>query len=294
MKRIAWWLVEVAARSLEPDEREAVSGDFVESGETAGQALRDVLGLVVRRQAELWKDWRPWLCLLGLVVPLGVLLSLVSRMTADFSSIYAWMYLNNWTWTYLTSAGARTDLIRYGAGVSLNYLALVCWSWTGGFVLGFWSRRRSAVNVSLFCVTLLLAELLEAPRYLGHWLLLPRPLEQGAQGIHSGVYSLAFYRVMFPLIVQMILVILPALWGVRQGLRLVSLPILRRTILWASVLAAVTALLTENSVWWQVRTWEASPAQLPHLPSLLPVALLGPLGYWLATARRSTRHPASH
>ncbi len=173
MNRIAWWLVEVAARSLEAGEREAVSGDFLESGETGGQALRDVLGLVVRRQAELWKDWRPWLVLLGLVVPLGVLLSLVSRMTADSSSIYAWMYLNNWTWTYLSNAGARADLIRYGAGVSLNYLALVCWSWTGGFVLGFWSRRTIAVNVSLFGVTLLLAELLGAPRYLGHWLLLP-------------------------------------------------------------------------------------------------------------------------
>ena len=150
MNRIAWWLVEVAARSLEPGEREAVSGDVAESGETGGQALRDVLGLVVRRQAELWKDWRPWLVLLGLVVPLGVLLSLVSRMTADSSGIYAWMYLNNWTWTYLSNAGARADLIRYGAGISLNYLALVCWSWTGGFVLGVWSRRTIAVNVSLF------------------------------------------------------------------------------------------------------------------------------------------------
>ncbi len=268
MNRIAWWLVEVAARSLEPGEREAVSGDVAESGETGGQALRDVLGLVVRRQAELWKDSRPWLVLLGLVVPLGVLLSLVSRMTADFSAIYAWMYLNNWTWTYLTNAGARMDLIRYGAGVSVNYLALLCWAWTGGFVLGFWSRRTIAVNISLFCVTLLLAELLEAPRYLGHWLLLPRPLELGAQGIHSGVYSLAFYRVMFPLIVQMILVILPSLWGVRQSLRLAALPVMRRTILWACVLATVIALLTENSVWWQVRTWEASPALLPQLPSL--------------------------
>ncbi|MGB6943954.1 MAG: hypothetical protein WBE37_16260 [Bryobacteraceae bacterium] len=293
MSRITWWLVDVAARSLEADEREAVSGDFAESGETGGQALRDVLGLVVRRQAELWKDWRPWLVLLGLVVPLGVLLSLVSRMTADFSSIYAWMYLNNWTWTYLINAGARTDLIHYGAGVALNYLALVCWSWTGGFVLGFWSRRTIAVNVSLFGVSLLLAELLGAPRYLGHWLLLPRPLDLGAQGIHSGVFSLAFYRVMFPLIVQMILVILPSMWGVRQGLRLASLRGMRRTILWACVLATVTALVTQNSVWWQVRTWEASPALLPHLPSLLPVALLGPIGYWLATARWNTRRAVS-
>ncbi len=67
---------------LEPDEREAVRGDFAESGETSGQALRNVLGLVLRRQAALWKDWRPWLALVGLVAPLGVLLSLVARREA--------------------------------------------------------------------------------------------------------------------------------------------------------------------------------------------------------------------
>src|SRR5205823_12219606 len=50
-----------------PDERVAVRGDFAESGETGGQALHDVLGLVVRRQAALWQGWRPWLVFVGLV-----------------------------------------------------------------------------------------------------------------------------------------------------------------------------------------------------------------------------------
>jgi hypothetical protein len=285
MNRFNWWLVEIVSRSLTPEEREAVLGDLAESGEAGGQALRDVLGLVVRRQIALWNGWRPWLAFLALVVPLGVLLSLVSRMVADGSAIYAWMYLNNWTWTYLTNAGARVDLICYAAGISMKYLALYCWSWTGGFLLGSFSRRTIPVNVSLFCLALLLGELWELPRNLGHWLLRPRPLWQGAHGVNGGVYSLTFYSVAFPLIIQMFLVVLPSLWGVHQGLRLATLSIPRRTMLWMCVAATVAALGTENSVWWQLRTWDVrpNPTPVPHLPSLLPIALLGPVGYWLAT-----------
>ena len=94
MTRICWWLVDRSSRLLEPDEREAVRGDLAESGETGGQALRGVLGLVVRRQVALWKHWRPWLALIGLVVPLGMLLTLTSRATANGSAIYVWRYAN--------------------------------------------------------------------------------------------------------------------------------------------------------------------------------------------------------
>ena len=79
MTRVRWWLVDRLSRMLEPGEREAVRGDIAESGETAGQALRNVLSLVVRRQAALWKGWRPWLTFAALVAPLGILLSLGSQ-----------------------------------------------------------------------------------------------------------------------------------------------------------------------------------------------------------------------
>ena len=36
MTRLCWWLVETVSRVLEPDERNAVRGDFAESGETGG------------------------------------------------------------------------------------------------------------------------------------------------------------------------------------------------------------------------------------------------------------------
>ena len=73
-------------------------GDLTEADETGGQALRHVLGLVARRQASLWSGWRPWLSLLGVVGPLGMLLNLVARGEAHNSAIYIWMYVNNWDW----------------------------------------------------------------------------------------------------------------------------------------------------------------------------------------------------
>ena len=50
MPRVCWRLVDIASLMLRPDERDVVRGDLAESGAAGGQALCDVLGLVVRRQ----------------------------------------------------------------------------------------------------------------------------------------------------------------------------------------------------------------------------------------------------
>ena len=76
MNRPCWDLVDFLSRALAPEERDAVLGDLAESGDRGVPALSAVLGLVARRQATLWQDWRPWLGLLGSAVPLGLLLSL--------------------------------------------------------------------------------------------------------------------------------------------------------------------------------------------------------------------------
>ena len=76
MTQACWHLVEILSRMLNSDERQAVRGDLQESGETSIHALWDVLGLVVRRQAVMWNDWRPWLALIALIGPVSVLLSL--------------------------------------------------------------------------------------------------------------------------------------------------------------------------------------------------------------------------
>jgi hypothetical protein len=122
--------------ALEPQEREAVRGDFAESGESGGQALRDLLGLIIRRHAALWKDPGPWVTLLGLVVPLGMMLSLVSRRVPGLSAIYAWLYVNNGVAGYL-AAGFRQDLVHTAAGFAFTYLTLILrgmeW-WIGAWI----------------------------------------------------------------------------------------------------------------------------------------------------------------
>ena len=167
MNRICWWCVEIVSRMLEPGERDAVRGDFAESGETGGQALRGLLGLVLRRQTALWRNWRPWLALVGAVAPLGILLSLVSRRMAQSTAITSWLYLNNWDWTYVRNTGFRLDFAHDVAIVLFGFLLLSCWSWTSGFVLGYLSRRAIWINGALFCLVLVTVELLGMPLFLG-------------------------------------------------------------------------------------------------------------------------------
>lgn len=98
MTRLWWQLVEILAGVLDEAEREAVLGDFSESEETGGRALREILGLVVRREAALWVNSRPWVILATLIIPLSVSISVLSRMVSGETAVYAWMYLNNWDW----------------------------------------------------------------------------------------------------------------------------------------------------------------------------------------------------
>jgi hypothetical protein len=62
-------LTEVAAKLLRPGEREAVLGDLAEAGESGWEGLLDVLGLVIRRETTVWRNWRPWLAAFGLALP---------------------------------------------------------------------------------------------------------------------------------------------------------------------------------------------------------------------------------
>ena len=101
-QREAMKLVDLASRLLEPAEGEVVQGDLAESGESSWQALAGILGLVLRRQINLWRSWRPW-CVLTLTIPLCLLLTLSSRIASDHSAIYSWLYLNNWTARYLAT-----------------------------------------------------------------------------------------------------------------------------------------------------------------------------------------------
>lgn len=286
MNGALWWFVDLLSRALAPDEREAVRGDLAESGTSAGQALRDLAGLAVRRQCALAAGWRPWLALSAVGAPAGLLLTLASRRAADGSAIFIWLYANNWDWTLLRDAAFLHNVPGVIAEIAVSYAVLACWAWTGGFLIGSLSRRAVWLSGTLYCLLLLAAGFLGAPKFLGSVLLLERARDFAP---NRAVFLLPFYRLIFPLFVHGLLVLMPSILGLRQTARLAAVPARFRAVFWACCLVSAAALATQNWVWWQIRTWQLLPPQLPHLPSLLPLGVVGPAGYWIAVLA-SRRH----
>ena len=133
-------LCDLVSHLLERDERDAVQGDLLESGDSPWQSLLAVLGLVIRREAALWMNWRPWLAAFGLALPSTFLL-----MGFSLSISRAYQQLGDVTIRHATGLGV-------GPGLALflcNVLLLVAWSWTGGFVVGSVSRRTVWVSAAL-------------------------------------------------------------------------------------------------------------------------------------------------
>jgi hypothetical protein len=266
MSRPANRLLNLASRMLDRDERNAVRGDLEEARIDGLRALRDVLGLVGRRQLLAWTGWRPWLTLALVIAPLGTLLSLVSRFWADNGAIYAWLYVNNWTAAYLESPGSRVEAARHAAEFLLAFLTLAGWSWTSGFVVAALARRSTWICAALFCVVV-----------FGPLGTVPQRSDE-----HAAVFTLAFYRVVFPLLVRTALVAIPFLCGIWIGRRRAALSALQAMV-WALALVAATAV-TMRGVEMSAAAWlHARPAWL----HLLPVAMLWPAGYILFTARKA-------
>jgi hypothetical protein len=246
----SWWWVDALCGMLDPAEHEVVRGDLTESGESTRQAFRQVLGLVFRRQAAVWANWQPWLCLVGLIIPLSMVLSIVCRRTTDPTAVYLWMYANNWDWQLLTLRGFWYQLSDTSVEVGITYLTLICWSWSAGFLLGAASRRAFRANSVLLGFMLAFGAVVGAPLYLTHFerylhLLLP-PI--GA--LPDPVFSLAFYRVFFPLLVQAVLVLLPSLFGMRAGARRAGVRPVVRVLLYTAAITTVVAMVMQSPDLW--------------------------------------------
>jgi hypothetical protein len=133
-------LVDLVSLLLPPDEREVVQGDLLEGGESVLQSLLAVMGLVIRREAALWKNWRPWLAAFGLSLPGSFVL-----MGFSLSVSHAYQQLIGGPILHATG-------VTVGPGFALflcNVLLLAAWSWTGGFVVGSVSRRTIWVSAAL-------------------------------------------------------------------------------------------------------------------------------------------------
>ncbi len=133
-------LLDLVSRLLPPEEREAVQGDLLEGGETAWQSLLAITGLVIRREMDLWRNWRPWLASFGLALPSSFLL-----MGFSLSVSRAYQQLVGGPILHATGVAVRPGLALFVC----NVLLLAAWSWSGGFVVGSISRRTIWVSAAL-------------------------------------------------------------------------------------------------------------------------------------------------
>jgi hypothetical protein len=137
--RAAWFLLERVSCILEPAEREAVLGDLKEAGEGPWQTLVEIVGLVLRRQAGHWKDWRPWVAAFGVSVPMSFMLMGGSVML--FSGFVT-----------LAQASAAGQLFAAEVEIlSVQAMLLAGWSWTCGYLVGSVSRRTVWFSVMAYC-----------------------------------------------------------------------------------------------------------------------------------------------
>lgn len=196
MSRAGWWLADVASQLLEPHERDAVRGDLAECGAGGWRVLCEVLGLIARRQAVCWMDWRPWLAVTTIVLPIGLILSHASRWWAD-DAVFTTVEYQLYEWSTLGQFGWRSDLFLPVWSALTYGLSLIGWSWTSGYVLASLSRRAGWVTIALFALVVFLGTL-------------------GTTTIvhsHSAAFATHFFAVVFPRLIRVGFVLLPALWG---------------------------------------------------------------------------------
>lgn len=164
MSGAGWACVEAAAGLLEAREREIVLGDLTEGGCDVWRGLSDVLGLALRRHAELWTSWSPWAASVGLAWPASLFL------------------MGN-------SVAVSGALLRLGHGAPVvpavgRLVLLMILAWMAGYVTGtisrktLWASALACVVPCCFCLALwpgswlgaLRLLVFVAPAFCGVWM----------------------------------------------------------------------------------------------------------------------------
>ena len=149
MRNIAWMLIDAMAVQLTPQEREIVLGDLIETRETAWRGMREVSGLVARRQLQLWTSWRAWLAAPGLALPCSFLLMGFSfAISSELRPHFAY------------GLQLKLSCARPAEGVSVlcQAVVLIICAWAAGFTVESISRRTFVVSAiccflpCLFCL----------------------------------------------------------------------------------------------------------------------------------------------
>jgi len=258
-------LIHAAALLLSPDERDAVLGDLEEMRPSAPCALAEVLGLAARRQAAQWRSPRPWLTLATLAIPMGMLLCLLARRTADGTAIDLWLYANNWVSGYLRQGAARLQMTDRLADVALQYLMLASWSWSAGLALGKAARGSLPLNALVFAALAFCGSLAGAPpKHFG----LALYYTARAHNPNAAVFESGFYRLVFPHLLQAALVVAPAIFAMRTARRLPSAHRIAALLPLAAACAALAAML----VWCGLLPGVRLPARILQIATYIPIA----------------------
>jgi hypothetical protein len=278
VSRITSRVLEVCAQLLDGEEREAVLGDLHELGIGQGRAVFEILGLVMRRQAAAWADWRPWFRLIGLILPLALLVSIVARQSTGESSVYVWMYANNLDLDLLRNRGFWYELAHCLPFVLNMFLKLFCCSWIAGFVIGCVSMNRPRLNRAMLLLTLVAGVFFGAPAYLNwRWHLFSRATHLAAlPDAHAPLAANLFYRVIFPGILALLLVIVPGWWGHREGLKTRYFRRALFVAVWILSIAAIAEMLLQNAPLWLLSPSHSLIVLLYGLHLAFPPVLL----YW--------------
>jgi len=295
MNDLGWDLAVTAAGALDADEKNAVLGDLAESGVGGAKALSEICGLVLRRQTELWMNWRPWVLLFAVVVPSGLVLSIESRLTAGINSVYLWMYLNNLGTDLLHNRGFWYEL---GSSVPLivgSFLKLACWSWTAGMLIGFASKRVIKSSYPALLVVLMLAFAVAAPFYLAQVARIFLAPARIMPEMNDPISQVPFYRSLYPWLVQFVMVAVPSVYGIRhsRGAAKLSGP-LKAAVVILIALASAEIFVESIRLWFIWIPHTIAHNIFPYLAALSPLHWLvyWPVAYLLAMKlRRTVRGP---
>lgn len=185
------FLAERVSGLLDPSDREALCGDLAESGVAGIEALHDVLSLVIRRQIAVLSNFRPWVVLAFLAIPIGVFLSVLSRQTADGSAIYLWLYTSNLNLSLARTSGYWRGMAECLPVVLLPCLSLACLSWTAGLLIGVYARQTRWLSGGGLIGVLFCASILGLPHGFALILVLGRARDYFG---NAAVFTNTFYR----------------------------------------------------------------------------------------------------
>jgi hypothetical protein len=293
VKPVSEWMLDKLSRTLEPELRHAVIGDLTELKLPRRRAVWELLALVVRRQALPWRKWGPWLALFGIVGPVVMLLSRISGRVVGEMGRQAFMF---WQYGVPYSNNGLTNTQEFGTLFCFS-VAIICWSWLGGFVLAKLSGEALYVNGTLFyLIGFVFCGPLGLLIFLARLVLNALHLVPLTTVPHNFTLSLSLFTffALFPLTLEMLFIWLPSLAGIRQARRGLELGI-QWTLLWAAAVATLTALTTWMGGWqqsalakWSGGKWNPGGPSWPE--RLVPLAVLSwPVLYLLATATGQLR-----